>query len=126
MASRTVYAVSSGAYSDYSVGLIFETRDLAEEYCATRNTGRPAYGEEYEVEEFELHDSVPGRAECLTGYVYPDGRTSLWKPWLRDLPFADEKREHGGTWTFEGEPEWVRKCVSDMSARKKAIRSGIA
>ncbi len=36
-APKSVYAVSSGAYSDYSVMACFTTHDLAQAYCARIN-----------------------------------------------------------------------------------------
>ena len=47
METKTIWAVSSGEYSDYTVNLIFEAKDDAERYAA-------GMGEGYDVEEFEL------------------------------------------------------------------------
>lgn len=80
----TVYAVSSGCYSDYSILAVFSTRELAEKYVAYQN-GPESDGTEYAnagIEEWELDTpfTPTGRYACRVTvgttkqhiYWYPD------------------------------------------------------
>ena|SRR5215216_4142485 len=57
MGYQTVWAVSSGEYSDYSVNELFTTKELAEEH-AERMNARERYSD-HRVEEFDLWDERP-------------------------------------------------------------------
>ena len=69
MSKKTVYAVSSGTYSDYSVEALFTTKKLADEHLA-------ALGDrEASVETFLLFDAPPQRATVysMNARILPDG-----------------------------------------------------
>lgn len=51
---KTITAISSGCYSDYSVGYIFEDPEDAEAWVKALNEGRYSYLDEFETEEFTL------------------------------------------------------------------------
>lgn len=66
---KTIFSVSEGSYSDYVVHCLFTTRDFAEQYLRAMKEadkkraekhGHEYYDyDEYRIEEFQLHDSVP-------------------------------------------------------------------
>lgn len=75
-APTTLYAVTSGSYSDYRVEVLFTTRELAEQHLAARKTGRDGwYDTDVSIEEFVLLDRPPERHTVITrsGRVSPDG-----------------------------------------------------
>jgi hypothetical protein len=61
MTEKTIWAVSSGEYSDYGVEAVFATKELAEEYVRIfiENTSRLSYGDDRRVEEFTYYDELP-------------------------------------------------------------------
>jgi hypothetical protein len=67
---RTVYAISSGSYSDYTVHCLLETRELAQAYIDALKANREAiavkngetYGYDYHtegIEEFQMWSALP-------------------------------------------------------------------
>lgn len=66
---KTVYAASSGSYSDYKVTLLFTSKELAEAFCERENATKINDG--VYVEEFQLWDELPDPAEILW-------RISVW------------------------------------------------
>jgi hypothetical protein len=60
---RQVFAVSSGAYSDYSVWCIFESRENAENYAAAHA--------KMSVEEYRRRSQLPGDHRESLGYHVP-------------------------------------------------------
>lgn len=84
----TVYAVTYGEYSDWGVGPLFPTRELAE-----------AYGRADRVEEFDLWDAVPHKLPWTQiSYFDPplpsqdgDSKPSVSR-WMKDGDDADAAR----------------------------------
>lgn len=63
---RTVYAVSSGDYSDYSVHCLFETKELAQAYIDAYSAAERVVSEnggyahdDMRIETFQLWSAVP-------------------------------------------------------------------
>jgi hypothetical protein len=69
---RTIFAISEGSYSDYTVRVLFTTRELAEAHLAE------AYGNTSDayIEEFYLYDEPPKQVVVYnrSGHVASDGR----------------------------------------------------
>ena len=60
----TIYAVSSGSYSDYRVCALFSTKALAEKYMEANVDSWDSYND---IEEYQLD---PDKDELVGGYVY--------------------------------------------------------
>jgi hypothetical protein len=127
----TVYAISSGEYSDYSVERIFERKEDAEKYIAAMgNTGYRAL----EVEEFEFHPAgdVPTVYTSYYASIHPEQydeiRQSSERTTTKPEHCASGLDEPGMVWIFASGPdrERVLKSVSDRLAKWKAQREGIA
>jgi hypothetical protein len=67
----TVYVVTRGSYSDYSIEAIYSTRALAEKHCALFPGYDDSQIEEYPLNEFAPHISA-GKTHWLVR-VSPDG-----------------------------------------------------
>lgn len=104
MEPRTVYAMSSGEYSDYAIKALFETKELAEAACiADKANDRYSSYDDNRVETFYLYDEVP---EPLTRYfmsveIFDDGTTGL----------ESERAEAGMPWSFWDDPVTNRPQV---------------
>lgn len=82
----TIYIVTSGAYSDYSIDAVFLDRALADEYCRLdkeRDSYDPA-----RVEEWDVSDSVPSLTSYITIEVDYQGTAKEYPRtvWEDDLP----------------------------------------
>lgn len=80
----TVWAVSSGQYSDYGVCAVFSTKEAAETYAARHNAlmGRASKYDEYFVEDFPLNPEAP-----------PEGKLS-WTVYVRQNGDIQEARQN--------------------------------
>jgi hypothetical protein len=140
----TVYAVSSGSYSDYGINHVFRTRELAEAFLARATAVRG--WQEYEIEEWELLDELPRAEARYRAYatLMPDGT-------LGDISIhGDLMSEDRAETTKESESQldagtgpWAprdgtrlgvagrrthdeaQKALYDLAARVKAERAGI-
>lgn len=55
-----VYVVTSGEYSDYCIETVFDNREQAELYCATKEGhGDTKHIEEYDTEEYHFDSNKP-------------------------------------------------------------------
>jgi hypothetical protein len=63
----TIYAVSSGDYSDYSVLALFSTQELAQDYVDTILAGK-SY-DTPRIEEYELDPEVPSLRAGLSAWL---------------------------------------------------------
>jgi hypothetical protein len=83
---KTIYGITSGSYSDYTVHCLFETEELAKKYIATMNENMLragdlnngpgwTYGTGWDIEEFQFWDTLP--VVSLETKPRYDGR-----PWL--------------------------------------------
>ncbi len=63
----TIYAVSSGEYSDYSVLALFSTRELAQDYVDTILAGKNY--DTPRIEEYELDPEVPSLRAGLSAWL---------------------------------------------------------
>lgn len=55
-----VYVVTSGEYSEYGIEAVFDNKEQAELYCATKEGhGDPKYVEEYDTEEYRFDSEKP-------------------------------------------------------------------
>jgi hypothetical protein len=75
---RTVYAASSGSYSDYSVDALFEIKEDAEQYVTDEHA-------EF-VEEFSLYEP---------GYRAKTVRIFTWEFWSDPIRKSDRSHEYG-------------------------------
>lgn len=133
---RTVYAVSSGTYSDYEVEYLFESRDDAEATVARINHGQPWPNTKARVEEFDLYPPGSGalrrprkRFTAVLG-VYPDATLSeveVEEEYVEpgtpnwDLGVSDQRK-----WLSIGHPRDAAFSVSiqsdDETTAVKAVR----
>jgi len=140
----TVYAISSGSYSDYGINYVFRTRDLAEAFLA-REEGISGW-HEYVIEEWELLDELPVRTARYNSYADLEADGTLTNISIEGHTLdetsatADKERESvtaSGPWapTRRGvirlgvagrrSREEAEKALQDLAARVKAERAGI-
>jgi hypothetical protein len=72
MATRKVYIVTSGSYSDYRINEVFASRELAEEYIAVYMKNGELVSEVLRIEEFDLRDDPMDVAEIRYVEVMAD------------------------------------------------------
>jgi hypothetical protein len=84
---KIIYVVTSGAYSDYSINAVYDSRELAE--AAAR--GREGYA----IEEYPLN---PGEAEWRAG-------RSLWHVQIRADGSVISADDFGMMWDADGLPD---------------------
>lgn len=79
--SKTVYAVSSGSYSDYGVRSLYTTREAAQAHVDRFNSGQH-YDDAF-VEEFELHSKLIPIVQVyrFSGQVNPAGVRHNEREW---------------------------------------------
>jgi hypothetical protein len=150
---KSVYAATSGFYSDYRVHALFETKELAEEVANIDNAGKGGWGD-MSVEGFVLYDAVPQRRvkHTLTvadrkdhwsgesiplegGWFVGEVERLLW-PWDFDIPknCRAKVNRHGlkmkkgwRTFSVEGwDKDACKKAVYDTLTQIKAEDEGIA
>ena len=124
-AGRTVYAVSSGEYSDYYVGCVFERREDAERYVEVGLGDR--------IEEMTLYSEMPTIYTAYTATI-----TKRGGPWgqagaLRTSDYRTvgepQHKPSETDWDFSAigpDRERVLKSVSDRYAAWKAQQEGVA
>lgn len=141
--STTVWAVTSGSYSDYRVKALFPTEELAN--LAIANA--PPYWNGYDVEAFELFDELPAniaiyermatiwddgevlnhdhvpilRVEAAWDLTYPDRAVPVRWRWVR-AP-VHEQRDGGRLLVFGIDEERVMRVFSDKRAEILATPS---
>lgn len=89
--STTVYAVTTGSYSDHSVGPIFTKHDDAERYKAEIGGD--------DIEEFELSSRLPAKTRTLYttyGGITPTGVVEQWAPYPNTQGNYGEKKVFPG------------------------------
>jgi hypothetical protein len=124
---RTVYLVTDGEYSDYSVRAVATTKALAEEIKAAAKFDR--------IEEMPLLDAMPtpytlyvrervGRGDYeRTEVVWP------WDEWLHNVPKNGRPvyKKFPVGWRVAGRDKaQVDKAWQDRDAQERAEREGIA
>lgn len=123
--SRTVYAVSSGSYSDYTVDCVFERREDAERYVELKMGER--------VEEMTYFAEFPAVHRKYSATVYKQG--GMWGQAgamrLEDWMTTDEPEHRYADSNFavtaEGpDKERVIKSVRDRYATWKAEQEGVS
>jgi hypothetical protein len=126
---ETLYAVSTGEYSDYRVRAIFTTRELAEQHIAALEANNEWPNG---VEEYVLFDRLPERAYEYRARIMPDGALQEWSyPEWEYEHESDAPREGVRTdttsvvWARAMSPERALKMVQDEVARRKAEAAGI-
>jgi hypothetical protein len=134
MTMRKVWAVSSGEHSDYSVGLLFTSEELAAQH-AERMSQRDRY-DDHRVEEFQLWDSAPPAyvLHCRRGHVTAGGVNQEQSWTINDIGAPDQPLEvrvsrlvDGGHWLNVAalDPERVAKVWGERVARIRAELAGI-
>lgn len=71
----TIYAVSSGSYSDYTIHCMYDNKEAAEEDVRLRNLNNSSRYDQADIEEWDLNHTPPYMqtthlAQC---WIYPDG-----------------------------------------------------
>lgn len=88
---KTIWALTSGAYSDYRVDALFETKELAEAVMRLD----PSY---YELTSFPLHQQMPVRS------MHHQIGVQRRAPWSGQTGVTEIR---GGWWLIEvSRPEW--------------------
>jgi hypothetical protein len=136
----TVYAVSSGDYSDYSVDRIFEAREDAERYVDARNRADGLSSlSSYFVEEMEFHPRGTGPRLWTRHHVFialsPIGIRSPGDIWDWAELEVGEPSFTSARFTYSDmtaavstgpDLERCRKSCRDFYARHTAEREGIS
>lgn len=137
----TLWAVTSGEYSDYSVNAVFETEEGAREAIAL------GLGEDVRALDYYRTGDKPVRREtwiAYSGRIEADGsrtpgsmnmvpreagRMTSWAPSSRptDRPTVTEDRERGGLWITVEAPtkEMAEKVLHDRIAKARAELMGL-
>jgi hypothetical protein len=120
-----VYAVTSGAYSDYSVHCVFVRREDAEQYVAL------GLGED--IEEMDLHATMPEVFTVYTAQIVRQGDHYRQAGELQESSYRTTRRPEHKTsewaWAFQAigpDRERVIKSVRDRYAARKAQQEGVA
>ena len=131
-AVSTVYAVSSGSYSDYEVERIFELREDAEAFIEEMGGGsqwRP-----FDIEEFDFHPAGQ-RPEVYIEYAarcWPDRKKEIEQTSIRTTdkpkhtPMEDITTNRVYFACTGPDRERCLKSVSDRVAQWKAFTAGIS
>lgn len=130
--SKTVYAISSGWYSDYSIERIFERLGDAESYVTLM--GGENTCPHLRIEEFDFHPSGE-QPTVYTEYIarcHPERQDEIVqtselttdKP--KHIPLEDLEPGHTYFACLGPDKERVLKSVSDRLAKWKADQAGIA
>lgn len=107
----TVYLVTSGSYSDYSVRGAFSTRELADEFME-----RCHDGDWNDIEEYELDAFLPQlRAGLMPWYVVMlyNGTVERADPRTVSPYDLDEVRRNGYIWPRSTAPAYRGKGIPD-------------
>lgn len=146
MSERKVWAITTGAYSDYSVRALFSSKRAAKQAAEANNKDEDGWHRDTEIEVFYLYDEVPVK---VTEFFYQveiwdDGRVTNERnhattclPWnhLWGLPKARPDvryvrapmyRDKGGRLEVRGTDEQaVKQAFSDNKARLLAEAKGV-
>jgi hypothetical protein len=131
----TLWAISSGDYSDYSVNAVFDTEEDARAAIAL------GLGERLEEMDYYRAGDTPVKREIWqahSGRINADGsmaipaneagRMTPWVPSSRpDRPKVTEERENGGIWITVEAPskEMAEKVLHDRVAKARAELLGL-
>jgi hypothetical protein len=144
MTVRTVWAITSGSYSDYSIRLICDSKEVAEAQAELWN-GLTCDNGEFSVEEFPCTDSLIPRSAYYMHQVYDlpggygeYGHVNVFLPGerppesLADQVIVTDPFSAGGgkgaisvTGRSSMSAERTRKIAQDRYAYEKAKRSEI-
>lgn len=122
MRKQTVYVVTSGEYSDYSIDAIFKTRELAEGYISLKGNSYPGH---WSIEEHTLN-AAPAKTEYealvnfKTGEQYSDTRHVVANERITYNLGASIIYGYGKT------PEHALKAARDNRAKLMAEKEGIS
>lgn len=135
--TQTIYLVTSGEYSDYSVFAAFATRELADAFCEREKPYRRY--DEYRVEEYAMLDTLPDAwtTHHADAILRDDGTVDSVRFWDGDRSVHPEDpyefRKHdaarGGEYlrvNYYRSEDAARKALYDLAARIKAERAGVA
>lgn len=127
---KTIWAVSSGEYSDYGVDAVFASRELAEGYVRilTENTSHLSYGDDRRIEEFTYYDALPDWKVILVarqtiGDSPREYVERTWVSWEGETQVKANLWEHRGSVDIHVEGtdhQRVRKVFSEKLAQVKA------
>lgn len=133
---KTVWAASSGSYSDYGVSSIFERQEDAEAYVAEMNVDK-GYGPDYYVEDFTYYPAGTRPTVTLIWAVYAHDSGSVTvesyatdeadAPRRYARPVATEETV-GGRMYFRAsciDKEAAIKAVADRQTRWQARHAGL-
>lgn len=139
MSKTSVWAVSSGSYSDYGVSCVFATEELANQYADRMNVGTGF--RDFFVEEFDFYDDLPPMHVVWTAeqHVWKDGPYGADPPDLctrSSVSVGDAPKFETGTrlagrhspvvWARGTDRERCVKSVADRITQLRAEREGIA
>ena len=72
----TIYVVTSGEYSDYSIRALFSTKELAQDFIDIQPNPQYHRIEEYEIDKFERH--IREDMRCYRVAMDIDGNSSVY------------------------------------------------
>lgn len=121
--AQTVYGICHGAYSDWTVSLLCETREQAEAAIAEM-------GGDYDIEEFDYFpaDSGPGvhrtfRARGIEGSM--EVNVESWRQ-FGPAPLRPEVRQDPWRGRRSAHPIYVEATCRDRDAAIKAVKDRLA
>lgn len=126
----TMWAISSGSYSDYSVYALVASKEAAERIVEQLNEGHRSSYDEYFVEDFPVITGV--RREFVLRMEYRGGTDREWTTshWLfaeseAEQPVKVEHAWHGGFVVTGTDYDRVRKVYSERRAEYRANQEGL-
>lgn len=104
-----VYVVTSGCYSDYCIEAVFDDKEQAELYCATKGNSDYMYIEEFDTAEHHFDSVQP---------VF-----KMWSGHIEKTSFGDFAKVHTSRLTFE-KGNYIKE-VSHYPYNRKTIEARV-
>jgi hypothetical protein len=133
----TVYAVSSGSYSDYRIDRVFSTEALAESYRAARMAADAFY--RGEVEAWPVDTAFDPDLKCYTvmihhrtgeAWVEGVGYDEMWymspTRFIGDLWHNDERQPWWNVVVWARDEDAAIKTAAERVTMKKAQMAGVS
>lgn len=125
-----IYIVTSGCYSDYQIEAVFETKEKAEIYCATKNKSRY---DDYRIEVFETSDDDIEGDRKQVGYCYVFYRDAHGKylefiePIIYTKSYFEQnyKNNTDYLWLNKKNNAKAKRIFEEREAQRKAESEGI-
>jgi hypothetical protein len=118
MTKKTMWAIASGEYSDYSVSAVFATEELAEQAVEAANQDRE--WDRYRIEELPYFDRPARTRVRYTHSLMSDGNSAEsgevvpeWSGWGEEI--------QGFTWAYNAGSPYVSRLVTVSGYDKEQV-----